>query len=645
MSVTTESADSILRALRQDDTLAAGYHRVAALLHDADPDTLRRCGAVLALVDPDDVSRHHPTLPVVTVSVTGSTTLAPLVRPLHAELARHGFVPRIQVGGYRQYQVELRDPTGPVFEVSPDLTLCLLDADEVFAGLATPWTVDDVRRALDELGSSLATLAEAHARDHPGLLVFNTVPLVRHWSAQVVDHRSKARLGAAWREFNAALLRLAADRPGIVVLDSEPLLAETGPLTDARLARYAHARLGDDFLAGYAREIGHLARAVRGRTSKCLVLDLDGTMWGGTLAEDGPDGIHVADGPHGEAHHAFQLAARQLGSQGPLLAVCSKNDAAPVQRALREITELGVTEADLVAVIANWLPKSDNLTQLARQLNIGVDSLVFVDDSPSERGMVRAALPEVPVIAVDAAEPAWHVHRLLADGWFTTLELTDEDRVRGERYRTERQRLEFRETADSLSDYLAGLATTVELRRPTDADIGRIAQLTQRTNQFNLTTVRLDPAGVRRLADDPDTDVFLVRCADRFGSHGTVGALFTRWAGTALVVDNFVLSCRVLARGVESACLGEVLAAARRSGADSVIGAFRPTAKNHRVAGFYPEHGFTVRAPQEPDGTVAFEHPLRTEPEPVPHIGVDSDVNWSARESTHRSIREEEAVR
>jgi FkbH-like protein len=626
------TALEILRRLLRDQELTARYDEVAALLRDADQDTLRRCGTVLARLDADEISEHHPALPVLTVAVTGSTTLGPLAAPLHAELARHGFVPGVRFGGYRQYQIELRDPTNPVFEAAPDLTLCLLDADEVFTGLATPWTVADVQRSLDELAVNLTGLADAYARDHAGLLVFNTIPLVRRWAAQVVDHRSKALLGATWREFNARLLRLATERTGVVVLDSEPLLAETGPLADVRLAGYTGVRLGEQYLAGYAREIGHLARAIRGRTSKCLVLDLDGTVWGGTLAEDGQDGLHVSDGPHGEAHHAFQLAARQLGSQGPLLAVCSKNDQVPVHRALTELTELGVTEADLVAVIANWQPKSDNLTQLAKQLNIGVDSLVFVDDSASERGMVRAALPEVPTIAVDADEPAWHVHRLLADGWFTTLEVTDEDRVRGERYRTERQRLEFREHTDSLSDYLAGLGTTVSLHRVADADIGRVAQLTQRTNQFNLTTIRLDAAAVRRLVDGEDTDVLVVRCADRFGGHGTVGAMFTRWVGSTLVVDNVVLSCRVLARGVESACLREVLVAARRAGADAVVGAFRSTAKNHMVADFYADHGFTARAPQEPDGAVHFEHTLDIEPEPVPHVGVDADISWQVRE-------------
>jgi FkbH-like protein len=625
------TADVRLRELAKRGELASSYREVADLLRDATPEVLRKAGAVLARVDAADVTAHDTALPVATVSVVGSCTLAPLVAPLHAELARHGFVPRVQVGGYGQYQMELRDPSNPVFDARPDLTLCLLDADEVFAGLPTPWSVEDVRAALEVLSNGIVSLAGQYLQAQPGLLVFNTIPLPRRWAAQLVDHRSKAALGVAWREFNTALLRLA-ERPGVVVIDSEPLLTETGPLAEPRFAAYAKTRLGDAFLAAYANEIGHLMRAVRGRTSKCLVLDLDGTVWGGTLAEDGIEGIEVADGPKGEAFHYFQLAAKQLGGQGVLLAVCSKNDIVPVRRALRETPALGVTEDDMAAVIANWGPKPTNLKQLAEQLNIGVDSLVFVDDSASERGMVREILPAVRVIAVDANEPALHVHRLLADGWFTTLEITDEDRVRGERYRTERQRTEFRETADSLTDYLAGLGTAVDIRRPADGDVGRVAQLTQRTNQFNLTTVRMDPAGVRRLLDDSASDVFVIRCTDRFGSHGLVGAFFTRWSDDMLVIDNFVLSCRVLARGVETACVSDLLTAAREAGARAVRAEFRPTAKNHRVAELYPEHGFTAVAPQGDDGTVHFEHSLTKVPELVPHVKVVSEIGWHARE-------------
>lgn len=608
-----------LRALHTRGELIDAYPELPGLLAELDEPALGRAGNMLSQLDADQVSRRHPRLPVAGVAVTGSSTLTPLVSPLCAQLARHGFVPRIRVGDYRQYAIELRDPHSAVFASEPDITICLLDADEVAGRLPVVWTPADAEHALRELSSSLELLAGEHRRTHSGTLVLNTIPLPRSLAAQLVDYRSRSMLGAFWREFNARLLRFGAEGQGVAVMDTETLLCSSGQLADPRIASHAKVQFSDAFFAGYAREIGHLVRALSGRTSKCLVLDLDGTLWGGILAEDGPEGIEARDGIRGEAFHAFQSVVRQLGSQGPLVAVCSKNDETLVRKVLTGNENLALRADDLVAIVANWGAKPDNLTQLAEQLGIGVDSLVFVDDSPTERGMVAAALPAVHVIGVDADEPASHVHRLLADGWFVTQEVTAEDRARAELYRTERKRLEFRERSGSLASYLAELRTTAELSHATAGDTGRVAQITQRTNQFNLTTVRLDTAAVLRMLDDAYVEVIAIRCADRFSQHGMVGAVFATWWGRALHLDNFLLSCRVLARGIESACLRAILSYAKQAGATEIVATFRPSSKNQRVKDFYPSHGF---APLDDpgDGAVRFHHDLIGLPPPVPHV-------------------------
>lgn len=613
--------DVLLRELHIQGQLVDSYPEVPRLLAGLDDPALLRAGAVLAQLEPDLLLRRHPHLPMATVAVTGSSTTRPLASPLSAQLARHGFIPRIQVGGYRQYAIELRETSGALFATEPDVTVCLLDADEVFGRLRTPWTPADVEHALREVNSGLARLADAYLGYHRGTLVFNTIPLPRRWAAQLIDHRSRALLGAAWREFNAQLLRFAADQPGVVVLDVEPLLGESGPLADPRSSRYADVQFSDSFFAAYAREIGHLIRSTSGRSSKCLVVDLDGTMWGGVLAEDGPEGIEISGGFRGEAFHAFQTAVKQLGSQGALIAVCSKNDEQDVRAVLNGPWPLALRADDLVAIVANWGAKPDNLLQLAEQLGIAVDSLVFVDDSPAERGLVREVLPTVPVIDVDADEPALHVHRLLADGWFVTQEVTDEDRARGRRYLTDEKRLKFRERTESLADYLAGLGTAVELFHATAGDATRVAQLTQRTNQFNCTTIRLDTPAVLQIMADPNAEVICVRCADRFGEHGTVGVVLASWSGQVLCLDNFLLSCRVLARGVESACLRAVLTHAKRAGAVEVEAAFRPTPRNQRVKNFYSEHGF--KPIEQTADTARFSHDLIELPPHARHVDVN----------------------
>lgn len=407
-----------LRELRAQGLLEKTYDRLAALLCDEalGDDDLVRAGRLLAALDPGAVLAHHPDTPVVTVAVTGQSTVGRLLDPLTAELARHGMLLRALAGDHGTWVRDLAEPAAAFGDTPPDLTLCLLDAETVFCEVPVPWRPADVEAAAERVLDRLDGLAAGFAH---GLLVLNTLPLPSRYSHQLIDHRSRAALGARWREFNARLLRLGERHPGLVVIDLDPLIADGGPAMDPRMATYAKEQLSAPLLAAYAREAGHLARALRGRVRKALVLDLDNTLWDGVLDEDGPDGIAAAGTLRGEAYGAFQRCVKQLGSQGVLLAVSSKNDESQVLRVLRGHPDMVLREADFVTISANWLPKAGNLTDIARHLGLGADALVFADDSPAERAEVRDGAPQVAVVPLDE-EPALHVTRLLRDGWFDT---------------------------------------------------------------------------------------------------------------------------------------------------------------------------------------------------------------------------------
>ncbi|WP_067825844.1 HAD-IIIC family phosphatase [Actinomadura kijaniata] len=609
--------DVTLAGLHRSGRLAASYPRVPGLLADLPDDELTRAGHLLARLDPDEVLRHHPSTPVLTVAVTGHSTLGPLVPPLTAELARHGMLARPRLSDFDGYVFDLGDPGSALYAAGPDLVLCVLDPDIVFDEVPVPWTVADVERTLDAKVALVRGLAAACHRRTDATLVLNTLPLPRRFTAQLVDHRSRARLGAAWRAANARLLTLGEEFPSVVTLDLDPLLAEGIAAEDPRLGRYAGMGLSPALLARYAREIGHLARHLTGRGKKALVCDLDGTLWGGVLGDDGPDGVEVGEGPRGAAFTAFQKVVRQLGSQGVLLAVVSKNDPGPVDEALREHPRMTLRPADLVRVAASWRPKPDGIAELARDLNLGADSFVFVDDSAYECGLVRHALPEVTVVRLDE-EPALHVDRLLRDGWFDTRELNAEDRARPARYREELGRQSFLDSFDSIADYLSELGVWVRLAPVTEAEIPRAAQLTLRTNQFHTAVRRLQPAQVSALAAGPGTRVLGISSGDRFGDNGMVGLIVTRAEGGVLRIDNFVLSCRVFSRGIETACLAAVLADARATGAGAVEAVYRPGPRNAGVRDLYPDHGFVPAG--EEDGALLFRHDLADVAAPPPHI-------------------------
>lgn len=606
MTTTTSPVRTVLE-LHRAGHLVSEYPAVQALLADLSEADLVTAGRLLSRLDPDEVLRAHPAVPAVTVAITGHGTLAELVPALTAELARHGLLARPHLSDFDGYVFDLGDHGSALYAADPDLVLCVLDPMVVFDEVPVPWRPADVEQVAQHKYEVISGLTARFAAAGRGTLVLNTLPLPRRFTAQLVDHGSRARLGAAWRELNARLLRLAADNPAVVVLDLDPLIAEGIPAADPRMSLYAKAHLSTRLLNRYAREIGHLARHLTGRTRKTLVLDLDETVWGGVLGEDGADGITVAEGYRGAAFRAFQQVIKQLGSQGVLLAAVSKNDPEPVDSVFRDHPDMVLREDDLVRIVANWRPKHDNLTELAGALNLGLDSFVFVDDSAYECGLIRHALPGVSVVRLDT-EPALHIEKLLRDGWFDTRELTAEDHTRRAMYRDELARKDFLDGFESLDEYLRQLQVTVRLSAVHDGEVARVSQLTLRTNQFNLASRRLQPADVRGLIADPAALVLAIHAGDRFGDNGLVGAVFTRRTGDVWHIDDFLLSCRVFARGIEQSCLAAILRHARATGATQVAATYRATAKNGKVSDFYPRNGFTEVAAGE--GTRQFRHDL-----------------------------------
>lgn len=618
--------DELLR-LHRAGRLAAEYPRVRGLLADLSGAELARAGQLLTRLTTDVVLSEHPQTPTITVAITGHGTLAPLHPALTAELARHGLLLRPFLADFDSYIFDLGDAGSELYSADPDLVLCVLDPMVVFDDVPTPWGPADVERVLDEKVRLVAQLAAKFADRGRGTLVLNTIPFLRRFSAQLVDHRSRARLGALWREANARLLRLSDEHTSVIALDLDPLVAEGVPANEIQMSVYAKAHLTAGLLSAYAREVGHLARHIAGMTKKVLALDLDGTVWGGVLGEDGITGIEVADSYRGEAFKAFQGVIKQIGAQGVLVAAVSKNDAEPVVAALRDHPQMVLREDDFVQLVANWQPKHENLTEIASVLNLNTDSFVFADDSAYECELVRHALPAVEVIALDD-EPTRHIARLLDEGWFDVRELTDEDKVRPLRYREEAARKSFLDAFGSIEGYLRELKVRVRLARATEADVSRVSQITLRTNQFNLTAERLQAADVRDRLTRPDALVLTIHAGDRFGDYGLVGTVFVRRDGADMHIDNFLLSCRAFSRGIEQACLTSVLRYARATGARALFGAYRATAKNGMVKDLYSRNGFQSVAD---DGvSAAFRHDLAEIVAPPGYVSLTDDLTGDA---------------
>jgi len=600
------STDTLV-TLAREGRLVDEYPQMEGLLADCSDADLHRAGRLLSRLDPEEVLERHPGTPVLSVAVTGHGTVSALIAPLTAETGRHGLLLRPHLTDFDTWVFELSDPSSGLYATQADLTLCVLDPMVVFDEVPVPWGIPDIMRVIEDKLTLIDDLVRRFDSSGTGLLVLNTIPLPRRFTAQLVDHRSRAALGVAWREMNVRLLKLGESYSSATVIDLDPLISEGIPVADTRLSIYAKAHLSEQLLCVYAHEIAQLGRHVSGRTKKVLVLDLDETLWGGVLSDDGIDGIELAETYRGEAFTAFQRVVRQIGAQGVALAIVSKNDAGPVAQVLRDHPRMVLRSDHFVKVTANWLPKHDNLSELAHALNLSLDSFVFVDDSAFECGLVRRELPEVAVVQLDE-EPALHIGRLLGDGWFDVREVTAQDHSRTAQYRSELVRQDLRRASSSIENYLRELEIRVDLSAVGEPDVARISQLTLRTNQFNFTTRRLQPADVRNRLADPAEQILAIRSADRFGENGLVGAIFVRQDNDVLTIDNFVLSCRVFSRGIEVACLTALLEHARSFGAKAVVGRYRRSPKNQMVQEFYPSHGFESVA--RPGSDLTFVHDL-----------------------------------
>jgi FkbH-like protein len=357
--------------------------------------------------------------------------------------------------------------------------------------------------------------------------------------------------------------------------------------------------------AGTIRLAEHVWAGVRAVTTgpkKVLVVDLDNTLWGGVVGEKGPLGIGLGDSPEGEAYRALQKYLKGLAARGIVLAVASKNNPEDAREPFEKNPEMILSLDDFAAFQAGWGPKGLALERIAQTLNLGLDSLVFLDDNPAEREQVRQALPEVSVVEVPA-EPAEYVRALEAGLWFESARFTQEDKERASQYRAERERRELRNSYSSMEDYWRSLAMIAQTKAIDESDMQRVVQLLGKTNQFNVTTRRHSEEDVRRLLTLADSISLTMRLADKFGDHGLVAVLIAvpslEFGPKALRIDTWLMSCRVIARTVEHYLFGELLGRAIELGYECMIGEFIPTKKNALVKSLYEDLGFSGLAVED----------------------------------------------
>jgi FkbH-like protein len=584
-----------------------------------------------------ELSGGPSTLRPVSIAIVASFTVDTLLPYLGAFLAQRGLLAQFTVAPFGQIYQTLLDPGSEVRTSGAEITLVLARLEELCArpladlALLDPDKVGQARAdAHAEIGRLCGALESFEAATS-GMILVGTLPAPPTTPLGVLDASHPASRVQLARECNVALWNTVQRRRRLRLFDLDQVIAQLGAdkAWDPRMAIVAGCPLS---AAGLRHLADRLTRAVASLllpAAKVIVLDLDNTLWGGIVGEDGPGGIAIGPSGLGAAFAAFQDALLALRAQGVLLAIASKNNEADAFEIFDNHPGMRIRRAHLAAHRISWQSKTESLRQLAGELSLGVDSFVFIDDSPTECAEVRSVLPEVTVVQLPP-EPARYVDALRAVPQLDRMTLTDEDRMRAAAYAAETARTAARAATegdpDALRAHLRALELVIHVRRIGDADVPRAAQLTQKTNQFNLTTVRRSEADLEAMRRDPAWRLYALDVTDRFGDYGTTGLVFARKVdGATWDLETVLLSCRVLGRGVESALLRVVTADLVEAGARRLTARLVPTKKNAPVRDFLPRHGFAPASGDGGPGEAFVKEPLPGEPFDDSHVTVRLD--------------------
>ena len=544
----------------------------------------------------------------VRLAILGSATMAHLLPAIRVAGLRRSIWIDGYEGEYGQYLQELVDPGSGLHAFKPSAVLFAFDAHHLCAGLSVGASAADTDAALAEIRNRVQECWR-RARSAFGCVILQQTVLPVH--PPLIggnEHRLPGSRAAFVPRLNAMLRELADAQGGetgaeIVGLDTRAALDGLAAWHDPALWHRSKQDVTPAAAPFYGELVARLIAARQGRSFKALVLDLDNTIWGGVIGDDGLEGIVLGQGSaSGEGFLAVQDYAREQGRRGVILAVCSKNDEANALEAFEKHPEMLLKRGDIACFMANWDDKATNIRRIAQQLNIGLDSLVFLDDNPFERNLVRQELPMVAVPEVPD-DPAL-VAGILADaGYFEALAITDEDRERGVQYQGNLAREALKEATTDIEGYLRGLDMRLTWRPFDRIGLARTVQLINKTNQFNLTTRRYTEIDVQAVMDDPDAVGLQLRLLDRFGDNGIIAIVIGRkLPDTAdFLVDTWLMSCRVLGRQVEESTLNILAAEAQRLGADRMLGEYIPTRKNGMVRNHYEKLGFYL-IEETPDG-------------------------------------------
>ena len=548
---------------------------------------------VICAENPETVS----SLSRIKLAILASSTVEHLQSAIRIAALRRGLLVEIYVAPYGQYQQEILNPASGLYQFKPDVVLLALDGKNLRVRLPLEASWLELETAASECVEEWGNLWQIMKYQLGTVVIQQTlVPPIERLFGNY-DSITPATPVSYFRQINYLLQRMASEQR-VLLLDIESLAAKIGNQTwsDPTLWHHSKQAISPVQAPLYGEYVARILAALRGLSFKGLVLDLDNTLWGGVIGDDELKGIELGQGTGpGEAFQAFQHYVKSLKQRGIILAVCSKNNQENALEPFEKHPEMVLRKEDFAVFMANWDDKATNLKRIAAKLNIGLDSLVFFDDNPAERAIVRqfttsVAVPEVP------EDPAHYIRCLSDGGYFEAVSFSEDDLQRSQQYRSNLQREELKEQSHNMEKFLESLDMELILAPVDSISLERTAQLINRSNQFNLTTRRYSETQVQKMLGEPDVLCWQARLRDVFGDNGLISVLIAKSTLAdnqhGLYIDTWLMSCRVLGRQVEQAVLNVLVAQASLLGYHFLLGEYIETKKNGMVREHYQSLGF-----------------------------------------------------
>ncbi|MBI2523096.1 HAD-IIIC family phosphatase [Candidatus Woesearchaeota archaeon] len=502
------------------------------------------------------------------------------------------------VGKYSRYSQEILDKNSGLHKFEPDLIIWFVDIMSIFgSNYFLPYSLNENQRKklIEEKLNEIRSLAEKLKSDSDAKILLHNFEVPLFSPLGILESKQKFGFIESVEALNSKLRDTFKNDDQVFVFDYNAFCSKIGKdnAMDYKMYYLGDIKFDLQYLPELCSEYMVYIKPMVSITKKCIVLDLDNTLWGGIIGEDGLEGIKLGPTPEGRPFMEFQQYLLSLFNRGVILAINSRNNYDDAMEVFKKHPNMVLKENNFAAMQINWNDKIANMKAIAEELNIGTDSLVFIDDDKSNRQMIREAFPEINVVEMPE-DPSLYLKTLMDMNDFNILQITEEDKKRGRMYVQQRKRTEFQKSTSNLTEFLKSLNMVVTAERANKFNIPRIAQLTQKTNQFNMTTKRYMEEDIKKFSEDKNYHVFSVRVEDKFGDNGITGAAIIKKGKDIWSIGTFLLSCRIVGRKVEETLLAYIAKEAKKAGAKRITADFIPTEKNSVANDFYKNSGFSL---------------------------------------------------